>query len=349
MSQPTTQTNDQGIGPWRPNNAIIAEQTSSMQSTTAVATSPGDGDHGLHDYPDRNHVQDQQEDISSEPRTIKDPQHVPQSPRRVRVEDPSDNSAHEKAKLRRYRSESCSPEVPNRVNQVPKEGEPPATFKSPTRSLMDSRASFGPTIRPRTRSNPKPHPWKDSDHLVSEEEPAARQSLVSGKSSSLESPSKGHPPHHHQAPTKTTSRSLEEKTAQDHNTRLAQEVIGKDHKILSSKEREVMLKELSGQSGGSFAALEEPVPMARPTTLRQRRLMFSHLTASVDVDTREKPSTPPYMTAALATSEDTLLSEVLQASHLASSLEQLTGVARKTLRRRGLIPLQAIGNHTSQR
>lgn len=347
MSHPTTQTNDQGVELWGPNEVIIPD----LVSRDAAAALPGDGDHGRYEYKDRNHIQDQQESINSS--NVSDttptilPEHVvhetTQSTKRFKNIDDLESTADKTR--RRYRSESCSPEVTNRTQPPIKEGDPPTpTFRSPTRSLMDSRASFGAAFRPRTRSNPKPNirTWKDSDRdLVSEEESSAPQTILAGgKSSSLESPSKGHSS---QLPVKATSKSLEERTQQNSaSTRLAQEVIGKDHKILSSKEREVMLKEISGQQSGSFAALDEPVPEARPTTLRQRRLMFSHLTASVDVDTREKPpSTPPYLPSALATSEDMLLSEVLQASQPASSLEQLTGVARKALRRRGLIPLEA--------
>lgn len=115
----------------------------------------------------------------------------------------------------------------------------------------------------------------------------------------------------------------------------------KDNKLLSSKEREVMLKELSGKTGGSFPALEEPVPVSR---LRQRRLLFSHLTSSVDVDTREK-SSPPCLPA--ATSEDILVSDLFSqpTSPLATaSLEQLASSVKKGLRRRGFVPLHPMGH-----
>lgn len=362
MSQSTIQTNDPGVvGPWGPQGAGALLEESSSEATSAAVTSPRDGDRGRAEQQHResNHIQDQQEGISisssETPATNQcDPQRADrasrQSPKRVLRPEDEDAAGTERrhaARARRFRSESCSPEVPNRSGNAASGGNPREDTTSPTRSLMDSRAGFVAPMRPRTRSNPRPPPnrtSRDFDPLSEAEQQQAsyarQPSLVSGnKSSSLESPSRGHPQ------AKATSRSLEEKASSSTlppqlpaAARLAQEVIGKDHKILSSKEREVMLRELSGQTAGSFSALEEPVAAPRPTTLRQRRLMFSHLTASVDVDTREKPSTPPCLTAALAGSEDMLLSEVLNASHLASSLEQLTGVARKTLRKRGLVP-----------
>lgn len=362
MSQSTIQTNDPGVvGPWGPQGAGALLEESSSEATSAAVTSPRDGDRGRAEQQHResNHIQDQQEGISisssETPATNQcDPQRADrasrQSPKRVLRPEDEDAAGTERrhaARARRFRSESCSPEVPNRSGNAASGGNPREDTTSPTRSLMDSRAGFVAPMRPRTRSNPRPPPnrtSRDFDPLSEAEQQQAsyarQPSLVSGnKSSSLESPSRGHPQ------AKATSRSLEEKASSSTlppqlpaAARLAQEVIGKDHKILSSKEREVMLRELSGQTAGSFSALEEPVAAPRPTTLRQRRLMFSHLTASVDVDTREKPSTPPCLTAALAGSEDMLLSEVFNASHLASSLEQLTGVARKTLRKRGLVP-----------
>lgn len=394
MSQSTIQTNDPGVvGPWGPQDADAFPEESSGEAPSAASTSPRDGDRGrTEQHRESNHIQDQQEGISSTNETPvghDQPQPQPQqqqrrtertsrqSPKRALIADEEETERRHSGRRRHFRSESCSPEVMNRNNagsgSNPRNDDD-VTFKSPTRSLMDSsRVGFVVPIRPRTRSNPKPPPNRTSREFDVVSEVEARQpTLASGnKSSSLESPSRGHPQQ-----TRTTSRSLEERMSSASlptqtptttaapaplvspppdpaTAKLAQEVIGKDHKILSSKEREVMLRELSGQSGGSFSALEEPVPAPRPTTLRQRRLMFSHLTASVDVDTREKPSTPPCMPVALAGSEDMLLSEVLNASQLASSLEQLTGAARKTLRKRALVPpLQAIsfaGDYPGQR
>ncbi|KAH7962797.1 hypothetical protein HPB52_018003 [Rhipicephalus sanguineus] len=398
MSQSTIQTNDPGVvSPWGPQETdAFLEKSPAAGATSATETSPRDGDRGrTEQHRESNHIQDQQEGISisssssevpagnhphqeqqqSQQRTERASR---QSPKRVLRADDETERRHAPGRRRHFRSESCSPEVLNRSSNVTSSGtigsssnnqrdDDTTTFKSPTRSLMDSRVGFVVPMRPRTRSNPKPPPNRTSREFDAVTEvdqtttsPAAvRQPsfAASNKSSSLESPSRGHPQQ-----TKTTSRSLEEKMSTSSSlplqqtmtaplvspppdpatARLAQEVIGKDHKILSSKEREVMLREITGQTAGSFSALEEPVPAPRPTTLRQRRLMFSHLTASVDVDTREKPSTPPCLTAALAGSEDMLLSEVFNNSQLASSLEQLTGVARKTLRKRALVqPLQA--------
>ncbi|XP_077514352.1 uncharacterized protein LOC144125121 isoform X2 [Amblyomma americanum] len=385
MSQSTIQTNDPGVvGPWGPQDADAFPEKPSGEAPSAASTSPRDADRGrTEQHRESNHVQDQQEGISSSseaPAGHQPPQPQPQpqqqrrpertsrqSPKRALRADEEETDRRHAGRRRHFRSESCSPEVMNRNNAGSSSNprnDDDATFKSPTRSLMDSRVGFVVPIRPRTRSNPKPPPNRTSREFDAVSEVEARQpTLVTGnKSSSLESPSRGHP----QQTTKPSSRSLEERTSSASlptqtptstaapaplvspppdpaTAKLAQEVIGKDHKILSSKEREVMLRELSGQSGGSFSALEEPVAAPRPTTLRQRRLMFSHLTASVDVDTREKPSTPPCMPVALAGSEDMLLSEVFNASQLASSLEQLTGAARKTLRKRALVPpLQAI-------
>ncbi|KAH6939266.1 hypothetical protein HPB50_016738 [Hyalomma asiaticum] len=294
-----------------------------------------------------------------------------QSPKRVLRADDETERRHAPGRRRHFRSESCSPEVLNRSSNVTSSGnigsssssnnardDDTTTFKSPTRTLMDSRVGFVVPMRPRTRSNPKPPPNRTSrefdavtevDQTTTSPPAAVRQPsfAASNKSSSLESPSRGHPQQ-----TKTTSRSLEEKMSSSSSLPLQQTMAAPlvspppdpaTAKLAQeSKEREVMLREITGQTAGSFSALEEPVPAPRPTTLRQRRLMFSHLTASVDVDTREKPSTPPCLTAALAGSEDMLLSEVFNNSNLASSLEQLTGVARKTLRKRALVPpLQA--------
>lgn len=410
MSQSTIQTNDPGVvDPWGPQDTdALLDKSPAAGATSVAEASPRNGDRGrTEQHRESNHVQDQQEGISSssssevpagnhhhhlqqqqqsqQQRTDGAPR---QSPKRVfRADDDDRERHHAPGRRRHFRSESCSPEVPNRSSNGtgatsgnigssssnPRDDDT-ATFKSPTRSLMDSRVGFVVPMRPRTRSNPKPPPNRTSreidavrevDQTTTSPPAAVRQPsfAASNKSSSLESPSRGHPQQ-----AATTSRSLEEKMSSSSSlplqqataaplvspppdpatAKLAQEVISKDHKILSSKEREVMLRELSGQAGGSFSALEEPVPAPRPTTLRQRRLMFSHLTASVDVDTREKPSTPPCLTAALAGSEDMLLSEVFSNSQLASSLEQLTGVARKTLRKRAFVPpLQAISAATA--
>ncbi|XP_064474894.1 potassium/sodium hyperpolarization-activated cyclic nucleotide-gated channel 2-like [Ornithodoros turicata] len=169
--------------------------------------------------------------------------------------------------------------------------------------------------------------------------------LITGKSSSLDSPSATCVNSHTRM--KEGSRSLEERAGRHDmqtanvSAKLAQEVIVKDHKLLSSKERQVMLKELSGENRGSFPELEEPVPVSR---LKQRRLLFSHLTSSVDVDTREKAS-PPCLPA--ATSEDILVSDLFSqpTSPLATaSLEQLASSVKRGLRKRGFVPLQPIGH-----
>lgn len=390
MSQSTIQTNDPGVvSPWGSQETdAFLDKSPAAGATSAAETSPRDGDRGRTEQQrESNHIQDQQEGISISSSEVpagnyhhQEQQHSQQrtertsrqSPKRALRADDETERRHAPGRRRHFRSESCSPEVLNRSGNIgssssKQRDDDTTTFKSPTRSLMDSRVGYVAPMRPRTRSNPKPPPNRTSREfdVVTEVEqtttPAAavrQPSLAaSNKSSSLESPSRGHPQQ-----AKTTSKSLEDKMTTSSSlplqqtmtaplvspppdpvtAKLAQEVIGKDHKILSSKEREVMLREITGQTAGSFSALEEPVPAPRPTTLRQRRLMFSHLTASVDVDTREKPSTPPCLTAAMAGSEDMLLSEVFNNSQLASSFEQLTGVARKTLRKRALVqPLQA--------
>ncbi|KAH8040352.1 hypothetical protein HPB51_010132 [Rhipicephalus microplus] len=390
MSQSTIQTNDPGVvSPWGSQETdAFPDKSPAAGATSAAETSPRDGDRGRTEQQrESNHIQDQQEGISISSSEVpagnyhhQEQQHSQQrtertsrqSPKRALRADDETERRHAPGRRRHFRSESCSPEVLNRSGNIgssssKQRDDDTTTFKSPTRSLMDSRVGYVAPMRPRTRSNPKPPPNRTSREfdVVTEVEQTTRPAATvrqpslaaSNKSSSLESPSRGHPQQ-----TKTTSKSLEDKMTTSSSlplqqtmtaplvspppdpvtAKLAQEVIGKDHKILSSKEREVMLREITGQTAGSFSALEEPVPAPRPTTLRQRRLMFSHLTASVDVDTREKPSTPPCLTAAMAGSEDMLLSEVFNNSQLASSFEQLTGVARKTLRKRALVqPLQA--------
>ncbi|KAL3182145.1 hypothetical protein MRX96_035166 [Rhipicephalus microplus] len=354
MSQSTIQTNDPGVvSPWGSQETdAFLDKSPAAGATSAAETSPRDGDRGRTEQQrESNHIQDQQEGISISSNEV-----------------PAGNYHHQEQQHSQQRTERASRQSPKRALRADDETErrhAPGRRRH-FRSESSGLAMWHP-CDPGRAATPSPPPNRTSREfdVVTEVEQTTRPAATvrqpslaaSNKSSSLESPSRGHPQQ-----TKTTSKSLEDKMTTSSSlplqqtmtaplvspppdpvtAKLAQEVIGKDHKILSSKEREVMLREITGQTAGSFSALEEPVPAPRPTTLRQRRLMFSHLTASVDVDTREKPSTPPCLTAAMAGSEDMLLSEVFNNSQLASSFEQLTGVARKTLRKRALVqPLQA--------
>ncbi|KAH7931592.1 hypothetical protein HPB52_025548 [Rhipicephalus sanguineus] len=231
--------------------------------------------------------------------------------------------------------------------------------QEPTRSLMDSRDAQQPQAPAKQDVQGSSTRFTEVDQTTRHHRPPSdsRRSPPATRA-----PLWRVPPGDTRKQTKTTSRSLEEKMSTSSSLAAAADDDGaarlssarpgdcqagpRGHRqgpqdsIIQGARGDA--PRITGQTAGSFSALEEPVPAPRPTTLRQRRLMFSHLTASVDVDTREKPSTPPCLTAALAGSEDMLLSEVFNNSQLASSLEHLTGVARKTLRKRALVqPLQA--------